>query len=123
MKTELFMIDSISIQPFPYFYVDYLAVDRQKIAVWELANLPYSLDRKPLTVRQEHMSLIEDMLVNRRTKVFDNPLKTLVTELVSSFIDKMSFKIEFEAKNRIIIHYICDDTISNEIYNTTIKAN
>lgn len=123
---KVWRINAIRIEPYPFFYVDYVAEDSQKLAQWELAMLDHSpreIINTELVSQIHHLDLLEGYLVERRTKVFDDHLKEFTKKLVRSFINHFSFGLHYLPNNRISLDYCLDDLkISDEIYNHRIKV-
>lgn len=120
---RLFALTSLRIEPFPFFYADYLAIDEHKLTEWEFANdQDRIINNDPIWI-VNRIDLINDIMLDCKTKIFDDELESLIRKLVRSFIDMMSFSLQFLPNNRIMLQYITDRTISDEIYSHKIKNN
>ncbi len=120
-KRELWSVTSIRIDPYPFFYVDYIAQDNTKILEWELANFSIDILHSKI-VPATDFTIINEVLRVCRTKVYDEELKTFIARIVRDLVKMMSFQLSFHPQNRIRLSYIMDTPVETEIYNTNIKS-
>jgi len=122
---KVWTVSTIRIEPFPFFYVDYIAQDHQKLADWELAMLDHAPDEiinSKLITNVQYLDILDGYLIHRRTKVFDDDLKDFTKNLVRSLIDHLSFSLQYLPNNRINLNYCLEDTqVSDEVYSHRIK--
>ena len=111
MRFSMWTILNMTIEPYPFFYVEYKCKDNIKI-------LEYGSNFDNIIVTDN----MNGILTVRKTKIFDNNLKQFAVDTLCNLINKLHFSLRFSNK-RMFVDYIMDDNIiTNEIYNTNIKS-
>jgi len=117
-RKELWSVRSIRIEPYPFFFVDYIAQDHSKLMEWELENFSDDI----LNGRFVTATAAPEVLRNCRTKVYDEELKCFIAKLIRNLLDMMHFQVSFLPRNRISLHYLLEQPVEMEIFSTQIKS-